>query len=483
MIKKIINKVFYAIIIALVFTFINRGCAKALDTPFYLTGSLNFNIARYDSDSSSYYLNSRFRRYDFTKLYEDNVNYFNNYNYFFIIIYSNPNTSNYFIIELDFANRVSNYGGPNSWLSGDIKRLRYNSNVLNNNDDIFGSDTFTITNKIDESNQTYINVAGYYGMPYYDSFNWNQIQDFENDFAIPLVKLNIYNYYAIPKNPASNPRFVIFSNYYGNVLLENSTGNYSQMYYSGYIGEQDVNFDIKFSVINSSDNSEDLFGDDSHITGAGIGINYFPKDNELYNYYYYFEEDIGDPAVGPPENYSEMVKLEDSERGIGVAVVNSNGWLYAFITDKNNNRKFATTLHYTAYGSISTIPVNNNKVSTWLDKFSNNINYGGPINSILTIPINLISTLYNSFGGTCQSYNLGSLLGHNVVFNCFTLESILGNTTTNIIDILCSFFIYYHLILFIISIYRKVMNLEDLDDYLPQHMYHPKHGSYEDYNS
>ena len=39
MIKKILNKVFYAIIIALVFSFINRGCAKALGNPFYTTGN------------------------------------------------------------------------------------------------------------------------------------------------------------------------------------------------------------------------------------------------------------------------------------------------------------------------------------------------------------------------------------------------------------------------------------------------------------
>ena len=60
MIKKILNKVFYAIIIALVFSFINRGCAKALGNPFYTTGKLDFNIVSKDS-SDNYFSATQIR--------------------------------------------------------------------------------------------------------------------------------------------------------------------------------------------------------------------------------------------------------------------------------------------------------------------------------------------------------------------------------------------------------------------------------------
>lgn len=302
------------------------------------------------------------------------------------------------------------------------------------------------------------------------------------------VILSYYNYSDYIENVSGFEyinNFPVFETSVGWVLSDSITSSQSDYTltpeYIADFGSDD--FDIDFSVILSSDNSNEEFNDDNHITGAGIAINYFPKDNSEYNYYYYWEPlDNFDDVVGPPSNYNDWVKLENSDKGIGALSVHSNGYVYAIITDKDNNLLSSASLKFDKFGTISLIPVNNNKISTYLTKISDRINYGGPISSILTIPINFISNIYNSFSGSCRAFNLGALLGVNIVFPCFTLESILGSSITNIIDMLCSFFIYYHLILFIISIYRKIMNLDDLDDYMPQHLYHPKHGSYEDYN-
>lgn len=495
-IKKIFNKILFAVIVALLFSFINRCNVKALNDPFVSTGTLDFNIITKNS-SNNYVTYTRSVDYDFSLLLQNHSSDFENYSYFFITMF-NPNgswdTYNY-VIELYFTNNPHfQYGNYADTVTGNFQRYVYKTNYSANSNSIFDSvNTLTTTNQLTSGSRTDIPIYSYYKrVPFYTNWLNSNMNVFPNNgtymdttYFLDSTNIPLYNssysspnYYVPVGTAGSWSRSLLFSNYSGGVSAISSTsGAYTTSYnYESYLGETvpTIDYNIDFTTMNSSDNSEEEYGNDLTITGVAVAIKYSPCDNELYNYYYAFVENANDSL--------DWIQVSDN-KCIGSYLSVKNGSLLAKIEDKNNNLLYSKTFNIRNVGTISTFAVNNNKFSTFLTDISSNINYGGPISGLTTIPINLMSTLYNSFNGTCTAYNLGTILGHNVIINCFTLQSILGSSITGVIDMLCAFGIYYHLVLLIISIYRKVMNLDDLDDYLPQHMYHPQHGSYEDLHS
>lgn len=234
-------------------------------------------------------------------------------------------------------------------------------------------------------------------------------------------------------------------------------------------------FDIEYSEITSTDESNEIYGNDKTVTSTNVGARFIPYDPVKYDYYLTFTSESS-----CSNNIADYNKMEDSDEGFMVLTyIMENGLVCGAITSKDSNDIiFSKSYTVDTVGKLSAFGVSNNKIDIFLNNLINRLNYGGPISSLLSIPISFLRAIYNSFNSSCSSYNMGSLLGHNIVFPCFKISSILGNSITTIIDLFASFTIFYHLILFIISIYRKVMQLDDLDDYIPKHIYQPKHGSY-----
>ena len=90
----------------------------------------------------------------------------------------------------------------------------------------------------------------------------------------------------------------------------------------------------------------------------------------------------------------------------------------------------------------------NSDISNMSQKVASN----NSITQLLTLPITLFQNVLNNINGSCSSYNLGSLYGHNLTLPCINLESILGSTLWSIIDILISG-------LFILSFRKKMVDI------------------------
>ena len=100
-----------------------------------------------------------------------------------------------------------------------------------------------------------------------------------------------------------------------------------------------------------------------------------------------------------------------------------------------------------------------------------------PVSNLLSLPITLLNRFLTAFQGTCSPYALGSLLGTTLILPCINLNNYLGSSLVNIIDIICSSFIFYNIALLCIHMFDKWTSLtDDFDElYSPKHEYHGKH--------
>lgn len=85
-----------------------------------------------------------------------------------------------------------------------------------------------------------------------------------------------------------------------------------------------------------------------------------------------------------------------------------------------------------------------------------------PVSDLITLPIKLLTNIYNGFSGSCVSYNLGSLYGTQIIFPCINLESILGSFLWGLIDSLCCIFLIYKIAMLFVSMWTKIVTMKDV---------------------
>lgn len=105
-----------------------------------------------------------------------------------------------------------------------------------------------------------------------------------------------------------------------------------------------------------------------------------------------------------------------------------------------------------------------------------------PVSDLITMPITLLQRVNNNINGSCSAWNLGSLLGTNLVLPCLHLDTLLGSYLYNLIDMAICLFLAYNIGLMCVTIYNNVTSLKDDFDsmYSPKHTYQPKHGGDDD---
>lgn len=86
----------------------------------------------------------------------------------------------------------------------------------------------------------------------------------------------------------------------------------------------------------------------------------------------------------------------------------------------------------------------------------------GPISGLLTMPITLARAVNNN-SDSCSAFPLGNLLGTNLTMPCIDLESILGSTLYNIIDVICCGIFIFTLRKVLVNVYVKVMSLRNIN--------------------
>ena len=69
---------------------------------------------------------------------------------------------------------------------------------------------------------------------------------------------------------------------------------------------------------------------------------------------------------------------------------------------------------------------------------SSNIATNGVISQLVTLPVTLFQKILNSLNGSCSSYNMGSLLGTDIILPCIDLSTYIGSTLWSVIDVLIS---------------------------------------------
>lgn len=102
--------------------------------------------------------------------------------------------------------------------------------------------------------------------------------------------------------------------------------------------------------------------------------------------------------------------------------------------------------------NITDDSVDSSKAESDIDEMKDKIASNGSITQLLTLPITLYQSILNSLNGSCSSISLGSLFNHNLTMPCINLQSLLGSTLYNIIDILCCG-------LFILSFRKKMVDI------------------------
>lgn len=80
--------------------------------------------------------------------------------------------------------------------------------------------------------------------------------------------------------------------------------------------------------------------------------------------------------------------------------------------------------------------------------FGNN----GVISDLLLLPVRMFQSIVNTIDGTCSPFNLGRLLGHDLIMPCINLSSRLGSSLYSVIDVLISGF-------FILTIRKKFVDI------------------------
>lgn len=94
-------------------------------------------------------------------------------------------------------------------------------------------------------------------------------------------------------------------------------------------------------------------------------------------------------------------------------------------------------------------------------EFGDNETTYGPVADLILLPLTLFGAFYSSFGGSCSSYNLGTLMNHQIILPCIDLEDVLGSSLYAIIDIAISLFMIYNIVLMCIRSFDRITSLYD----------------------
>lgn len=202
------------------------------------------------------------------------------------------------------------------------------------------------------------------------------------------------------------------------------------------------NYNIKYSSENKSLQDESSIN--RTIDRVTVNFEYFPKQSNLkYQYQFVKSGDSLSTWTDMPSN--------DYERGY---TVTDNGTMYNRILDSDDTVLFSSTFTVNSIGKLMF-----DSDTTWYNSLFNKINYGSGIGTIFYLPLKIVQTVHDSYSDRCDSVNLGSLLGTSLIIPCVDIESIIGSTIYNIIDIIFMGFIALAIIRFVVNVYNRIISL------------------------
>lgn len=102
-----------------------------------------------------------------------------------------------------------------------------------------------------------------------------------------------------------------------------------------------------------------------------------------------------------------------------------------------------------------------NDVSSRTTEWSSKLAGTGPVSNMVLMPITLLNGYISGFNSSCSPYNLGNLMGTDIILPCINISNYLGSTLWNVIDVLFSGFMIYAIGKKFVKIFNDFTNLRD----------------------
>lgn len=96
-----------------------------------------------------------------------------------------------------------------------------------------------------------------------------------------------------------------------------------------------------------------------------------------------------------------------------------------------------------------------------LNNLKGNVPTNNVISSLILLPVKFLQSIVSSLGGSCSSFNLGSLYNHDLVLPCINIESYLGSGIWTFIDLVFSAMFILIIRKKFIQIYENITNLRN----------------------
>lgn len=87
----------------------------------------------------------------------------------------------------------------------------------------------------------------------------------------------------------------------------------------------------------------------------------------------------------------------------------------------------------------------------------------GVITSLVTLPVSLFTNILGALNSSCTRFDMGTLLGTHIYFNCINPANYLGSQLWSVIDILMSGFFVWYISRKLIKVFENLSSLKEGD--------------------
>lgn len=162
-------------------------------------------------------------------------------------------------------------------------------------------------------------------------------------------------------------------------------------------------------------------------------------------------------------NYQGFLDIINNENNNTQNIINNqNNNTQNIINNQNQNQQQTNEKLDDINNSLNDeTGVSQNDVSNKTDEWSSKLAGTGPVSNMVLMPITLLNGYLNGFNSTCSTFNLGNLMGTDIILPCINISNYLGSTLWNVIDILFSGFMIYAIGKKFVKIFNDFTNLRD----------------------
>lgn len=163
-----------------------------------------------------------------------------------------------------------------------------------------------------------------------------------------------------------------------------------------------------------------------------------------------------------------QLQYNDIKNSINSVNNSINNQTNTIINNQNNNTKDITDAQQDTTDAINDLNDTMSDSSTdspnnGINAVKNGIATNGVITQLITLPVTLFQQILTSINGTCQSFNLGSLFGTDLILPCINVSDYLGSTLWGVIDVIISGYFVWVISRKMISAFDMFSTMKDGD--------------------